>query len=66
MATILDTIAEYAKQRVEEDKKQISLDEMKAMALALPNDNPFAFEKGLSMEGIHFICECKKASPSKG
>jgi len=27
---------------------------------------PFAFEKALTGKGMSFICECKKASPSKG
>lgn len=70
MSTILDTIADYARERVAEDKKKISLEEMKSMALALPADTSretgFPFEKNLRAEGIHFICECKKASPSKG
>lgn len=66
MSTILDTIADYARERVAESKKNISLDEMKKMAYEMPNDRSFPFEKNLSEEGIHFICECKKASPSKG
>lgn len=66
MATILDTIADYAKVRVEEAKKQISLEEMKKQALAMNCETGFPFEKALAKEGISFICECKKASPSKG
>jgi len=31
-----------------------------------PDWTDFAFEKALAGDGIHFICECKKASPSKG
>lgn len=63
--TILDELAAYAKIRVEEAKKNISAEEMKAKALALPKGS-FAFEKALAGEDIAFICECKKASPSKG
>ncbi len=63
--TILDELAAYAKVRVEEAKKKISPEEMKKKALALPKGD-FAFEKALSGEEIAFICECKKASPSKG
>lgn len=66
MATILDTIADYARERVANDKKIVSLEEMKKMALGMPINDEFPFEKALSQDGIHFICECKKASPSKG
>lgn len=63
--TILDELAAYAKIRVEKAKGSISAEEMKEKALALPKGD-FAFEKALAGEGIAFICECKKASPSKG
>lgn len=63
--TILDQLADYAKVRVAEAKKNISAEEMKAKALSLPKGN-FEFEKALAGEDIAFICECKKASPSKG
>ena len=62
---ILEEIASYAQLRVAEAKKQISLEEMAEKALAMPKGN-FAFEKALSKPGLSFICECKKASPSKG
>lgn len=63
--TILDEIASYAVKRVEEAKKKISLEDIKEKAFSKPKGN-FAFEKSLSKDGISFICECKKASPSKG
>lgn len=63
--TILDQLADYARERVAEAKKKIPLEEIKRQALSLPNGN-FAFEKALKKPGISFICECKKASPSKG
>ncbi|WP_026520976.1 indole-3-glycerol phosphate synthase TrpC [Butyrivibrio sp. VCB2001] len=63
--TILDEIAEYARERVKKQKEIKSLDEVKAKALSLPKKD-FAFEKALKKAGISFICECKKASPSKG
>ncbi len=66
MATILDTIAAHAAKRVAEDKQKISPEEMQAMAKSLPSDTGFPFERNLAAPGIHFICECKKASPSKG
>lgn len=63
--TILNQLADYAKERTAEAKKKISLEEMKAKAYALPKGT-FAFENALKTEDIAFICECKKASPSKG
>ena len=63
--TILDKIAERAKIRVAHYKEKISADELKQQALALPRGN-FPFEVALRKEGLSFICECKKASPSKG
>lgn len=62
---ILEEIAAYAKIRVEESKKHIGLEEMKENALRMPKGD-FKFEKALSKQGLSFICECKKASPSKG
>ena len=63
--TILDQLADYARDRVAEAKKKIPLEEIKRQALSLPKGN-FAFENALKKPGISFICECKKASPSKG
>ena len=63
--TILDQLADYARERTEQAKLKISLDEIKRQALFLPKGN-FAFENALKKTGISFICECKKASPSKG
>ena len=58
--TILDELAEYAKQRVARAKENISLEELKRRAFALPRGN-FEFEKALKKDGRSFICECKKA-----
>lgn len=66
MANILDTIAEYARERVLQSKKLLPLDEIKQLALAENCNTGFPFEKALAADGISFICECKKASPSKG
>lgn len=63
--TILDKLADYARERVESAKKDISLEEIKDKAYALPKGD-FAFEKALKKDELSFICECKKASPSKG
>ena len=63
--TILDELAEYAKERVAKSKEKVPFEEMKNAALALPKSD-FLFEKALKNPGLSFICECKKASPSKG
>lgn len=62
---ILDQLADHARERVAEAKKKISLHDMKQKALSMPKGN-FEFENALKKQGISFICECKKASPSKG
>ena len=63
--TILNTIAAHAKHRTEEDKRHLSAAEAHARATVLPKGD-FAFESALKGPDIAFICECKKASPSKG
>lgn len=63
--TILDELALTAQKRVAAAKEKISLDVIRANALALPKGS-FEFEKALKKDDIAFICECKKASPSKG
>ena len=63
--TILDQLADYARERVAISKSTRPLSQVKAEALALPKGD-FRFEKALRKDGISFICECKKASPSKG
>lgn len=65
MSNILETIAEATRVRVAEAKKALPLEEIKAAAYAAPKGD-FAFEKALAADGMSFICECKKASPSKG
>lgn len=80
MSTILDQLADYARYRVEQAKERKPLEEIREEALAASRKGvlsagtsapdfpePFRFEKALAADGdIHFICECKKASPSKG
>ena len=57
---ILEQIAEMTKERVARDKKT------GLPAAPTRRREPFAFEKNLRGEDISFICEVKKASPSKG
>lgn len=63
---ILETLAATARERVAEDKKNISLEEMKAAASSAAKERRGAFQHALSQSGLRFICEVKKASPSKG
>lgn len=63
---ILDEIAAAARRRVETCKQNISYGEMKERARRMPVSGTFSFEEKLRKEGISFICEIKKASPSKG
>lgn len=65
MMNILDQLAEYARERVARAKEEVSLEAIRERALSLPRKN-FEFEKALKKEKMAFICECKKASPSKG
>ena len=62
---ILEQLAVHAKQRVAEKMKNKSLEEIKKEACNMPRGD-FEFEKALRKNDIAFICECKKASPSKG
>lgn len=63
---ILDRLAEAARRRTERQKKTISPEEMERKAFSMDPDTVFPFEKALAGPGMSFICECKKASPSKG
>lgn len=63
--TILDQLAEHACERVSGAKKKIPFEQIRQQALSAPKGN-FAFENALKKSGISVICECKKASPSKG
>ena len=70
MGTILDTLAELAVQRTRTAQKTRSLASLRADAEAMPRGR-FAFQNAIETrvsetEDIAFICECKKASPSKG
>lgn len=64
--TILDQLAGYARVRVAADKEKISPDEMKALAYADGSAAGQAFYDAAARPGMSFICEVKKASPSKG
>ncbi len=61
---ILDKLAEEARRRVAEDKQKISADDMKFAAENLNSEEKFS--RALQKKNLSFICEVKKASPSKG
>ena len=63
---ILDKIVEATKIRVAQEKEVETPEAVKAAALALPSDTGFPFEAALRQQDFNFICEVKKASPSKG
>ena len=73
---ILEQIAEKTKLRVAAQKEKISLEEMKHRAIEcvkmetkfeiVDKAIPTPFEQAIAKEGLSFICEVKKASPSKG
>ena len=63
---ILDKIVEATNIRVAQEKQVETPEAVKAAALALPSDTGFPFEAALRQQDFNFICEVKKASPSKG
>ena len=63
--TILEQLAGYAHERTEQAKRLMPLEEIRRQAVSLSKGR-FSFEQALKKPGISFICECKKASPSKG
>lgn len=65
---ILEKIAEKTKERVEEQKRRIPTADLRRQAFELAANRPVKnpFEQALGKPGISFICEVKKASPSKG
>lgn len=71
MANILEILADAARTRVAERRRAVPLDALREQALAMPRDAAPTFGEALSGtdpagDTLHFICECKKASPSKG
>lgn len=66
MSTILQTIADYAVARVAKDKEKIPLEALKEQCRIKGRANGEKFLNALQKPGLSFICEVKKASPSKG
>lgn len=63
---ILDDIVKKQKIRIAEEKKTISFDVMKDEAEKYSSINKISFKESLKSKDFAFICEIKKASPSKG
>lgn len=63
--TILEQLSDHARQRTEQAKRVLPPEEIRHQALSLPKGD-FSFQQALKKPGVSFICECKKASPSKG
>ncbi len=63
--TVLDRLAAHARERVAAARETVSPEELRQRAFALPKGD-FTFERAMRKPGVSFICECKKASPSKG
>ncbi|MFI3170828.1 MAG: indole-3-glycerol phosphate synthase TrpC [Eubacteriales bacterium] len=62
---ILEEIAAVTLKRVKEQSRKVSIEKVKYKAMTVYK-RPFAFEKALQNKKMSFICEIKKASPSKG
>ena len=65
MNGILGELSEEARRRVERAKADVPLEQLKRRCSAIPSDG-FPFEDALRKDGMSFICEVKRASPSKG
>ena len=63
---ILREIAERARERVEALKRETPLERLMESAQRMGITGEYPFEKALKTEEMAFICEIKKASPSKG
>ena len=70
MSDILETIAASTRKRVEAAKQITPENELREKAFALYKERgrncSVSFKDALAADGMSFICECKKASSSKG
>ena len=64
--SILDKLAAHARERVLADSENMSLDILQAMCREKGRANGARFYDALKKDDLSFICEVKKASPSKG
>lgn len=63
---ILEEIAQKTRERLVLCKEKKTLGQVKNEALSMDCNTGFPFEEALKKKGVSFICEVKKASPSKG
>lgn len=68
---ILDEIAARTRERVEAEKRRVSPADMRALAAEAAakrgaEENAFPFRRAVARPGMSFICEVKRASPSRG
>ena len=63
---ILEQLCGSARMRVEKKKAEVSEEQIQTLAFNTPLPDKKSFREALSHPGMSFICECKKASPSKG
>ena len=66
---ILDDLAAAARARVERKNRMMPFSEVKRRALKIAAEEKaavFPFERAIVQKELSFICEVKKASPSKG
>lgn len=61
---ILEEIAEKTRERIRKEKRQFPLEQLKNLAEKAPQQPSFL--EALKKPGMSYICEVKKASPSKG
>lgn len=61
---ILEEIAEKTRERIRKEKRQFPLEQLKTLAEKAPQQPSFL--EALKKPGMSYICEVKKASPSKG
>lgn len=66
MAAILDTIAAHARRRAAADRETLCLDALKELCRQQGTSHRQSFFDALKKPGMSFICEVKRASPSKG
>lgn len=63
---ILEEIAEKTRERIRKEKQILLPGEMRRQAESMEKNTGYPFREALKRPGLSFICEVKKASPSKG